>query len=405
LAPGGRTAISASNDGTWRVWAGAPGECLRAVLWRKGRFLAVALTDDRTLTVTGDSENAVRVWSVASGECLRVFEGHTQSVNAVALSPDGRFVISGSGDALDRMTPEQLHCEERVVRDDMLRVWDLASGKCLRVLEGHEDDVQQAVLTPDGRLLLSTSHDGTLRVWDLVAGKCCRVIHGLTDGTNPVAVTPDGRTAISTGAGRTVCFWDIATGECLREVPRTDRYLTEITLTPDGSHAVFASWDRGVLRLLALASGECWPIYHAGAPVCSLSRVTPDGRLLCGTTDGAVHSLLLQNVPQGPPFVTAVYRWRPAVQGTLLAPDQPMPGGHTDVSTAACPWCGHFIEPDATVLDAIAGISRAVDLLPEQSQCLALPAEAWDELRLRSACPQCGCRVRFSPFVVDNRSL
>ena len=42
-------------------------------------------------------------------------------------------------------------------RTGTLRVWDVASGKTLRVLEGHTDDVWCCALSADGRLALSAS--------------------------------------------------------------------------------------------------------------------------------------------------------------------------------------------------------------------------------------------------------
>ena len=50
----------------------------------------------------------------------------------VALTPDGRKGISGS-------------------YDETVRVWDLESGVCLKVLEGHTDHVTGVALTPDGQ--------------------------------------------------------------------------------------------------------------------------------------------------------------------------------------------------------------------------------------------------------------
>jgi WD40 repeat protein len=38
----------------------------------------------------------LRLWEVASGKCIRTFEGHTQVVTSVSWSPDGRFVLSVS---------------------------------------------------------------------------------------------------------------------------------------------------------------------------------------------------------------------------------------------------------------------------------------------------------------------
>jgi hypothetical protein len=58
--------------------------------------------------------------------------------------------------------------------------------------------------------------------------------------------------------------------------------------------------------------------------------------------------------------------------------------------------------PSAKVLEAITGIGRNAGLSAEQPPCVTLPAEAWNEPRLATACPHCRQGVRFNPFVVDN---
>ena len=37
----------------------------------------------------------LRLWDVSSGECLKVLQGHTSWIRGVAYSPDGRTVASG----------------------------------------------------------------------------------------------------------------------------------------------------------------------------------------------------------------------------------------------------------------------------------------------------------------------
>jgi GTPase SAR1 family protein len=90
----------------------------------------------------------VRLWEVESGRCLRVLEGHTGRVLSVAWSPDGRRALSGA--------------------DDMtVRLWEVESGRCLRVLEGHAGRVWSVAWSPDGWRALSGADDKTVRLWEL----------------------------------------------------------------------------------------------------------------------------------------------------------------------------------------------------------------------------------------------
>ena len=85
----------------------------------------------------------------------------------------------------------------------------------------------------------------------------------------------------------------------------------------------------------------------------------------------------------GPPIITAVRSW------------------FVNLVTALCEYCGRRFEPEIRVLDAIRSITA--HLTPDQSPCLVLPPEAWDDSRLLSACPHCHEPVKFNPFMTDKR--
>ena len=79
---------------------------------------SVAWSADERRALSGSSDNTVRLWDVETGRCLRVLEGHSSGVVSVAWSADGRRALSGSN-------------------DNTVRLWDVETGRCLRVLEGH----------------------------------------------------------------------------------------------------------------------------------------------------------------------------------------------------------------------------------------------------------------------------
>ena len=94
----------------------------------------------------------LKLWDPASGRELRTLEGHSRQVNACAVSPDGSFIVS-AGD------------------DGTLKLWDPASGRELRTLEGHSGAVNACAVSPDGRVILSASFDKTLKLWDPASGR------------------------------------------------------------------------------------------------------------------------------------------------------------------------------------------------------------------------------------------
>ncbi|KAJ1954209.1 SCF ubiquitin ligase complex subunit cdc4, partial [Linderina pennispora] len=116
---------------------------------------------------------------------MRVLEGHTDSVRAVAGF--GNLVVSGS-------------------YDFAIRVWNVVTGQCLHVLEGHTAKVYTLALDTNLHLVISGSLDGTIRVWDWDTGACVRILRGHLTLVGLLAL--DHNTLVSAGADATLRVWD-----------------------------------------------------------------------------------------------------------------------------------------------------------------------------------------------------
>ena len=255
MSPDGRRAVSGSTDQTIRVWDPKSGLCLHTLTGHSGELYDVSVTPDGRRAVSTSHDGTMKVWDVESGACLNTLRGHNDVVVCACVRADGKVAVSGGGDCA-------------------LRVWDLEDGTRLRVLRGHSGIVTSVCMTPDCRVTLSGSRDHSIRVWDTESGTCTQTLEGHDKGVNCLSVTADGRRAVSSGDDKSLRVWDLETGACLRVFTGYD--ISSVSITPDGRIAVTGSDDNLLIWSLTSGTSRCPTTSHRGK--VSDIHVTRDGR-------------------------------------------------------------------------------------------------------------------------------
>jgi WD40 repeat protein len=233
LSPDGQRALSGSTDGLFRLWDIQSGTCLLSF---EGFSCCACISPDAQHLLSGGWDKTLRLWELATGTCLKVLEGHTGCVSSVCFDPSGRYALSGS-------------------LDKTLRLWELATGRCVRVLEGHDLRVNSVCISRGGRYGLSGSSDKTLRYWEFATGACLRTLCGHTDEVWSAAIGSDGRLGLSGGRDDTVRLWDLSRGRCLRTFVGHDSSVMSVCISSDGRLALSGSYDK-TLRLWSVVTGE-----------------------------------------------------------------------------------------------------------------------------------------------------
>ena len=223
---------------------------------------SICLLPDRRI-VSGSYDKTLRIWDPASGACLRVLEGHEIGILSVCALPDGR-IVSGSF-------------------DNTLRIWNPNTGECLKVLKEHTGYVKGVSALPDGRIV-SGSDDMTLRIWNPDTGASLHILKGHTWRVSSVCVLPDGR-IVSGSTDNTLRVWDSATGKCLRVLEGHTHWIICVypLVTSEGQCVVSGSYDN-TLRIWNPDTGESQVISGPrdwGSHMC----VLPDQRIAVATTD------------------------------------------------------------------------------------------------------------------------
>jgi WD40 repeat protein len=96
-----------------------------------------------------------KVGSVGNEECSSLF------ITDAAFSPDGTTIVSASYNADSNL----------VVQPALLQIWDTGTGQELHKISGHEANVTDIDFSPDGKVFVSGSSDGTVILWDVATGR------------------------------------------------------------------------------------------------------------------------------------------------------------------------------------------------------------------------------------------
>ena len=230
---------------------------------------SVVFSPDGRYVLSGSYDEIVKLWEVSSGRLLRSFVGHTDRVLSVAFSADGRYVLSGSD-------------------DKTVKLWEVGTGKLIRTLEGHRSSVYSVAFSSNGRYILSGSWDNTVKIWKVSTGKLLRTFKGHSKGANSSAFSPDARYVLSASDDGMVRFWDIGTGKLIKTLEGHTEGCNSVAFSPDARYVLSASND-GMVRIWEVGTGKLLRTLQGYTLNVKSVAFSPNGRyVLSASDDGTV---------------------------------------------------------------------------------------------------------------------
>ena len=285
----GSELISASIDGTLKLWDAITGKEIRTLARHTDRITAIELSPDGSTAISASWDKPPIVWETSSWKQLLMFSGHTGPVNQVAYAPNGETVASAS-------------------TDTSVEIWDVSSGQRIRTLIDHTGEVNTVTFTPDGNYVISGAgsfgiqKDNTLKLWNIHTGDLVRTFRGHTGDVMSATVSTDGGTILSSSADLTLKLWDLQSGQLIQDLADTPQNRANLYK----QHSISLNPILSDLRLIIIPNQdgdlEIWQddkrlyVFTAnGAVQNQACAVSTSLKLVSGDISGKIHFLQPNN--------------------------------------------------------------------------------------------------------------
>jgi RNA polymerase sigma factor (sigma-70 family) len=336
FSPDGKTLaaiiLQPRSNGIIYLWDVATGKELHQIQSAGTGASTIAFSrDSKQLYSKGTGVPTIHVWDLSTGKEARqigqavqpapgAVRGFPATSTALALAPDGKMLATGS--------------------NSTIRLVDVASGKDLFTLAGHQSGISSLHYAADSKTLMTRGADGTIRLWDAATGKQTGQVP-IPEGALTFFPAPDGK-HLATLQRDMVVLWETASGKKLHSFPLTPNSSPSVTFTPDGKIlAVQTTSPNLLIRLFDTTTGKELRQIGLKAP----ASVPP--------------SSATQAAPVPPPLAIQAAPTTPAPPARTAAGAAPVQPPAVDAGAGASvtvgPSFGLVFSPDNTLMAAFAG--------------------------------------------------
>ncbi|PWW74864.1 WD40 repeat-like protein [Tuber magnatum] len=199
--------FSGSSDASIMIWDAGTGQRLNTLKGHNRAVGALAVdpvtSDSETAIIySGGSERDIKRWEIpyanvsAATESRETIMEHDTSVNMIRFQGEDADMWTASADN----TARRIDIRSEVKKDGTSR-----SDVVLK----HPDYVNDVVVEPRGRRVITACRDEEIRVWDISTGELCHIYDGHIEEVTGLAIVGKGDMVASISIDGTVRKWSL----------------------------------------------------------------------------------------------------------------------------------------------------------------------------------------------------
>lgn len=190
--------------------------------------------DDKILSSSRD--HTLRIWEVSTTHCIKVISPHDEWIRCAVPSFDGRYFLTCSA---DHVSSSFKAARSRSRLFQTAKIVDATTGEIKTEFRGHDNVVEAAQFCPP---------HSVAAIRELVALKAPSGAQAVGQASIVFAVTA--------ARDKTVKIWDAVRGQCLHTLVGHDDWVRSIVFHPNGQFLLTASDDHS-FRVWDLKTGRC----------------------------------------------------------------------------------------------------------------------------------------------------
>lgn len=309
LSRDGRYAVSASMDGSAILWDLRLNKEIRKYKKNETYALSCAISKEQNIILLGHYNGEIEIWNLKTGELIATLKEHSKPVASLGVSLDDRYFVSSGFDGKiiiwDLQTkkvyksfagPEGLVINSvsfipnttyiiAGFNDGSAKVLDYSNGRLVFNLRGHEGEVYDVAVSPDGRYAVTACSDKILRLWSLSNGSIIKQFYDFKSEIVRVAFSKNGQLFAAGGGGDhtatdfTIRVYSLNGQKLIKTLAGHQFTVSGIKFSPDDKFILSSSWDmtlkywdiaKGLpIKTLTGLVGICYAI----APLSSMKNV------------------------------------------------------------------------------------------------------------------------------------
>jgi WD40 repeat protein len=256
--------ISASDDGTLRVWDLSAGAEIARMRGHRGRIVGAAIGQRGSTILSIGEDGFLKEWNYSSWALQRTMRIQQEPLIDIAVSHDGSIIVLAG-------------------ETNQIKILDGTTWSELATLSGHTEWVTTVTVSRNNQLLVSGSLDSSVRLWDLSQMSQISLLPGPAERVWSVAISNDSNEVAAGYNSGIVMHWQLqkgASGELLTDQTRTlrshqSRVWSVLFLPSD--HQLVSCGEGQAIRVWDVQSGECISSSEASeSQMCSIDAISVD---------------------------------------------------------------------------------------------------------------------------------